>query len=180
MPTLTVWRYPTALGAQVGEIRLKALQQRGKLTVDEAMTVTWVPGTRRPHLSHLRDRSELLAGRSLLGGLLDLALRRSVYDREARIAVSHTFRRLRRAGVDPALLTFFRAELTAGTSALLVLSETPDIETIASGVAWGESALLHTELSADAVQALRDLVAALGRPESHTRRRPHGTASTAT
>ena len=162
MPTLTVWRYPTVLGAQVGEVRLNALQHRGKLTVEEAITVTWVRGTVRPHLSHLRDRGELLAGRTLLGCLLDLALRRSVYDREARIAISHTFRRLRRAGVDPALLSFFRAELTPGMSALLVLSDTPEIERIASAVAWGEAALLHTELSADALEALRDLVAAVG------------------
>jgi Protein of unknown function (DUF1269) len=45
VPTQTVWRYPTPLGVDAGELHLKALEERGALRVHDAVAVIWTPGT---------------------------------------------------------------------------------------------------------------------------------------
>ena len=79
MPSLTVWQYDTPMGAEAGEVRLKALQERGALTVHDAITVSWVPGAHQPHVGHLRHATSSAAGKgSVLGafvGMLVLAPR---------------------------------------------------------------------------------------------------------
>src|SRR4249919_3142000 len=54
MPTLTVWSYDSPMGAAAGYVRLSELRRRGAVRVEDAVTVTWVPGTHRPRVGHLR------------------------------------------------------------------------------------------------------------------------------
>ena len=70
MPTLTVWHYDTPMGAEAGEVRLKALQEHGALTVHDAVTVAWMPGAHQPHVGHFRHATSGAAGKgSVLGAL---------------------------------------------------------------------------------------------------------------
>ena len=54
MATLTVWHYPTPLGAKVGAVRVRALQGLEALEVLDAVTITWIPGAHQPRLSQGR------------------------------------------------------------------------------------------------------------------------------
>jgi hypothetical protein len=60
MPSVTVWLYPTAFGAETGEAHLTALVERGALVVHDAVAVSWVPSDPEPrvrHLGHLTARA---------------------------------------------------------------------------------------------------------------------------
>ena len=48
MVSLTVWRYPTPLGVDAGELRMKSLQEKQALTVHDAVAVIWMPGADAP------------------------------------------------------------------------------------------------------------------------------------
>ena len=169
MPTLTVWHYDTPLGAEAGEVRLKALQEHGALTVHDAMTVAWMPGAHEPHVGHFRHATSGAAGKgSVLGALVGMLVlapaagaagRRRSRGRRPTVA-GHRHRQ--------GFLEDVTAHLTPGTSAMLVLSSDADLDavraTVERGLARGDVVLLHAELADDAPAALRDLVEELGGP----------------
>ena len=43
MPSVTVWLFPTAFGAETGEAHLTGLVERGALVVHDAAAISWVP-----------------------------------------------------------------------------------------------------------------------------------------
>ena len=126
MATLTVWRYGTPLGAEAGEVRLRTLQDHGALTVHDAVTIAWLPGTHRPRVGYRRHAPVGAAVAHPRGG----------------------------RGIDQELLGGVISQLRPGTSALLVLSSDADLEEVRTaierGLARGDVALLHAELDHDA------------------------------
>jgi uncharacterized membrane protein len=167
MPTLTVWQYDTPMGAQAGEVRLKGLQERGALTVHDAITVAWVPGAHEPHVGHLRHATSSAAGKgSLLGALVGMLVLAPAAGAAAGAGVAAVAQRLRGTGIDQEFLEEVTAHLVPGKSALLVLSSDADLAAVRTaierGLARGDVVLLHAELDDDASAALRDLVRDLG------------------
>ena len=169
MPTLTVWHYDTPLGAEAGEVRLKALQEHGSLTVHDAVTVAWMPGAHEPHVGHFRHATSSAAGKgSVLGALVGMLVLAPAAGAVAGAGVAAVAQRLRGTGIDKAFLEDVTAHLTPGTSAMLVLSSDADLDavraTVERGLARGDVVLLRAELADDAPAALRDLVEELGGP----------------
>ena len=73
MASLTAWVYDRIMGATDAEVWLKDLQERGALTVHDAITLTWFPGAEEPQIGHLRHRTAGAAAKgSLIGGLLGI------------------------------------------------------------------------------------------------------------
>jgi uncharacterized membrane protein len=167
VPTLTVWQYDTPLGAEAGEVRLKALQERDALTVHDAITVAWMPGAHEPHVGHLRHATAGAAGKgSVLGALVGMLVLAPAAGAAAGAGVAAIAQRLRGTGIDQSFLEDVTSHLTPGTSALLVLSSDADPEVVRAaierGLARGDVVLLHAELDDDAPAALRDLVRDVG------------------
>jgi uncharacterized membrane protein len=167
MPTLTVWQYDTPMGAEAGEVRLKGLQERGALTVHDAITVAWVPGAHQPRVGHLRHATSSAAGKgSLLGALVGMLVLAPAAGAAAGAGVAAVAQRLRGTGIDQEFLEEVTSHLVPGTSALLVLSSDADLEAVRTaierGLARGDVVLLRAELDDDASAALRDLVRDLG------------------
>lgn len=171
MPTLTVWQYDTPMGAEAGEIRLKALHEHGALTVHDAITVTWVPGSHKPHVGHLRHATSSAAGKgSVLGAFVGMLVLAPAAGAAAGAGIAAIAQRLRGTGIDEDFLEEVTSHLVQGTSALLVLSSDADLDAVSTaierGLARGDVVLLHAELADDAPEAIRDLLADLGpRPD---------------
>jgi uncharacterized membrane protein len=161
--TLTVWLYDSAMGAAAGEVRLKDLQQQGAITVVDAVTVTWVPGAHEPRVGHLRHETTSAATRgSVLGALVGSLLLTPVVGAAAGAGIAALAQKVRGSGIDDAFLEELKANLSSGTSALLVLSSDADLDVVRPfverGLARGDVRLMHAWLPDDAPEALRTLV----------------------
>ncbi|MDF1605765.1 hypothetical protein [Nocardioides sp. YIM 152315] len=153
-PTLTVWAYDSPMGAAAGHVRLRELQRRGAVAVEDAITVTWVPGTHRPRIGHLRAPSP--RGGWVLGALVEVLLRPTFRDQVPTMAAA-----LEGTGVDERILGELRAAIAPGWSVLLVLSSgaDPDLAgaAIQRGLARGDVTMTYAVLAGDAVERLRSL-----------------------
>jgi len=161
--TLTVWHYDTAMGAAAGEVRLKDLQQQSAVRVVDAITVTWVPGADEPHLGHLlRQGPASIAKGSMLGVLVGTLFVTPVAGAMAGAGVEELAHRLRDTGIDQDFLEQVKGGISPGTSALLVLCDDADIETVREfverGLAPGDVRTMRAGLRDGAPDALRALV----------------------
>lgn len=165
-PTLTVWRYDTPLGAEAGERRLKGLQDRGHVTVHDAISVAWLPGAHEPRVGLLRHPTMAAAGS---GSVLEALVARLVLPSTAGARAAALAERLRGTGIDRAFLEDVTAQLTPGTSALLVLSSDADLEAVRPvverGLARADVVLRHAVLTERAPEALQALVSESGPDE---------------
>jgi uncharacterized membrane protein len=166
--TLTVWLYDSAFGAAAGEVRLKDLQQRGAVTVLDAVTITWMPGTHRPRVGHLRHQTSAAAAKgSVLGAFVGVLVLAPAVDGAAGAGVGALAQRLRGTGIDRQFLYELKDRLRPGCSALLVLSSDTDLDTvrpvIERGQARGDVTLMHASLPDGASAALVEILDAARR-----------------
>jgi uncharacterized membrane protein len=172
MPSLTVWRYDTPLGADAGGVRLKDLEQRGALRVHDAITVTWLKEEKQPRIGHLRHATSGAAGKgTLLGGLIGLVVLAPVAGAAAGAAIGAAAHRLRGTGIDRTLLQEVKDALKPGTSALVVLASDADLDAIRPFLDRHDSVLIHAELSADAPEMLASAIKRAGKGKPEPRKR---------
>ncbi len=167
-PTLTVWIYDSTLGAAAGEVRLKDLKDRNALQVHDAVTVTWMPGSHRPRIGHLRHETSAGATRSsVLGGLVSLIILEPA-DETGHASMVALAQRLLGLGIDLTFLESIKAQLVPETSALLVLSGHADLDevrpVIERGMARGDVALMHAQLPHGGLEILREAVRGVQKP----------------
>jgi uncharacterized membrane protein len=159
VPTLTVWRYPTPLGVDAGELHLKALEERGALRVHDAVAVIWMPGAERPVVRHLRHRLAGAAGRGTFwGALVGTLVLAPVAGAAAGAAAGAVAERLRSGGVDGRTVEELRNALAPGTSALFVITSDADPDVVGPVLAADEGTLIHAEMDDDTAEELRRLV----------------------
>lgn len=161
MTILTVWRYPTPLGARAGAVRVRALQGVKALEVLDAITITWIPGAHQPRLA--QGRNVLASGtpdRSVLAALVRaLPVEQAVDSRDP--TVSAVAQRLAGTGIDEPLLDEVVEHLSPGASMLMVLSGRMDLDVVRPAVERGLAegvSLLYAELPGDAMGLLRSVL----------------------
>ena len=162
-PALTVWIYDSALGAAAAEVRLRHLRDRRALEVHDAITVSWMPGSHRPRIGHLRHETSIVtARRSVLRGLVDLIFVPPAAGVAAGADLAALAHRLHGTGIDQAFLEGVKAHLHQESSALVVLSGDADLDVvrpvIERGLARGDVLLMHAQLPPNAPEMLRDAV----------------------
>ena len=159
-PALTVWIYESALGAAAAEVRLRSLRDRNALEVHDAITISWMPGSHRPRIGHLRHKTSTGAARgSVLGGLVGLIFLAPSEGVAAGAHLAGLAQRLRGTGIDQTFLEEVRAQLHPESSALLVLSGDADLDVvrpvIERGLIHGDVVLIHAQMPHDAPELLR-------------------------
>ena len=154
--TLTAWIYDSPMGAAAGEVRMWDLREHGVILVEDAVTVTWISGAHRPRIGHLRHPLGTAPGRgAVLPNIVRFLLRPSLDPSQ----LSKLARKLNGSGIDHHFLHEVRSALVPGTSALMVLSDTADLDdvrpAIERGLARGDVSLLHVWLARPALEILR-------------------------
>jgi uncharacterized membrane protein len=166
MTALTAWRYDTPFGAEAAAVRLKRLEERKVLTVHDAITIAWMPRAQEPVIGHLKHPTAASTGKgSVLGALVGMLVLAPVAGAALGAGVASVSARLRKSGIDEEFVRELGAQLTPGSSALLVLSSDGDLDEVRPAMERelerGDVVLLHAELSADApaaiVEAMDDL-----------------------
>lgn len=164
-PTLTAWVYDSSMGAAAGEVRLRELRLRDAVTLQDAVTVTWVHGAHRPRIGHLRhDTNPASPGGSVLGALAGRLLQPGPGTDPAGQLADH----LTGSGVDRAFLEELRTRMTPGSSTLLVLALDADLEAVRlvmeRGRARGDVLLLYRWLTPSGPRLLREALSRAAHP----------------
>ncbi|MFJ2755785.1 DUF1269 domain-containing protein [Nocardioides sp. NPDC087217] len=161
MASLTAWVYDRIMGASDAEVWLQDLQERGALTVHDAITLTWFPGADEPQIGHLRHRTTGAAAKgSLLGGLLGILVFNPVAGAVVGAASAAAVQRLRQAGIGDELLTEVTGHLGPGKSALVVLSSDGDPDAVAAAMKHGNPTLVYAELDEAVAEELKEILRA--------------------
>jgi len=158
MATLTVWRFPTAHGAEDAAEILRGLAKQELIKVHDAATVTWQADAKKPKTRQLHN----LAGAGALGGafwglLFGLIFFVPLLGLAVGAAAGALTGSLADVGIDDDFIKRVRAEITPGTSALFALTSDAVVDKVRDAFGETDAELLFTNLTDDQEKALRDV-----------------------
>ncbi|MFJ9683086.1 DUF1269 domain-containing protein [Streptomyces sp. NPDC101194] len=129
MSTLTVWKFPSAEGAERVETTLKSLQNEGLIKILDAAVVTW-PADRSK--SGTKQLINLVGAGALSGKPADI-------------------------GIDDDFIAEVKEKATPGTSALFLLTVNEAPDRIGAALPDGGAELLHSNLDTRSEARLREI-----------------------
>ncbi|MFE2912761.1 DUF1269 domain-containing protein [Kitasatospora indigofera] len=157
MATLTVWRFPTATGADEALEILKRLQRQEVIKVEDGAVVSWPADARKPRTRHLGDMTGMGAlGGAFWGFLLGAIFFVPVLGMAAGAASGALGGHLANLGIDDAFVQQVREKVTPGTSAVLVLTTDAVLDRIRPEFEGRHAELIRTNLSAEEEARLRE------------------------
>jgi uncharacterized membrane protein len=156
MSTLSVWRFDTPDGAENAVSTLTDLSRQKLITIHDAATVSWTPGSRKPKTRQLQD----LTGAGALGGafwgmLFGLLFLVPLLGAAIGAAAGALTGKLTDVGIDDTFIKQIREEITPGTSAMFVLTSDAVVDRVQQAFAGQRAELLHTNLSQQQEDTLR-------------------------
>lgn len=158
--TLTVWKFPSATGADTAVAALEDLQRRELITVQDAAVVAWPDGAKKPKTRQLRS----LAGIGALGGafwglLFGLLFFIPLLGAAVGAGLGAMSGSLTDIGIDDDFIEELRSKLTPGTSALFVLTSDAILDRIGDAFHGQSAELVSTNLSHEQEAKLREVFA---------------------
>ena len=160
MATLTVWKFPTALGAEQAEHTLEQLSKQELIKIHDAAIVSYPEGAKKPKTRQLNN----LTGAGALGGsfwgllfgliffvpLLGMAIGAGM----GALAGSMTD-----VGIDDDFIKAMRDEITPGTSALFVMTSDAVLDKVQEAFEGQPMELVRTNLSSEQEAKLQEVFA---------------------
>ena len=158
--TLTVWKFPTAGGAEVAEATLRDLQKQELIQVHDAAIVTYPEGARKPKTRQLAN----MTGAGALGGafwgmLFGLIFFIPLLGMAIGAGIGALTSSMTDVGIDDVFIRRMREEIQPGTSALFVLSSNAVVDRVREAFAGQQMVLVETNLSREQEDKLRDVFA---------------------
>lgn len=160
MATLTVWKFVDPEGATKAVEILEGLQKEQLITVQDAATVTWEEGKRKPKTNQLAS----LTGAGAMGGafwglLFGLLFFVPLLGMAVGAAAGALSGSMADVGIDDDFIASVRAQVTPGTSALFALTSDAVVDKVRDAFVGANAELIHTNLSADEEARLREVFA---------------------
>lgn len=158
MATLTVWKFPTADGAQEAVRTLEQLQSQELIKVHDAAVVSWPADKNKPRTRQLHN----LAGAGALGGafwgfLFGLIFFVPLFGLAIGAAAGALGGALTDVGIDDDFIKRVREKVTKGSSALFALTSDAVVERVREAFAGQQAELLETNLSKEEEDKLREV-----------------------
>jgi uncharacterized membrane protein len=157
MATLTVWKFPTALGAEQAEHTLEQLAKEELIKVHDAAIVSFPEGAKKPKTKQLQN---MTAGGALGGSFWGLLFGLIFFVPLLGMAVGAGMGALTGAmtdvGIDDDFIRATRDQITPGTSALFLMSSDAVLDKVKDAFAGQSSELVRTNLSDEQEAALRE------------------------
>ena len=158
MATLTVWKFPTPLGAEQAEHTLEQLSKQELIKIHDAAIVSFPEGAKKPKTKQLNN---LTAGGALGGSFWGLLFGLIFFVPLLGLAVGAAMGALSGSmadvGIDDDFIRTMRDEITPGTSALFVMSSDAVIDKVQAAFEGQPMQLVQTNLSSDEESKLRDV-----------------------
>ncbi|MGY1604764.1 DUF1269 domain-containing protein [Geodermatophilus sp. SYSU D00815] len=158
MATMTVWKFPTADGAEIAEMTLEDLQRQELIQIHDAALVTYPEGARKPKTKQLSG----LAGAGALGGafwgfLFGLIFFVPLLGMAIGAGIGALTGSLTDVGIDDSFIRRVRDEIQPGTSALFVLSSGAVVDRVKEAFAGQHMVLVESNLSREQEDKLREV-----------------------
>jgi len=156
--TMTVWKFPTANGADAAEMTLKDLQTRELIQIHDAAIVSYPEGARKPKIKQLAS----LTGAGAMGGafwgmLFGLIFFVPLLGMAIGAGIGALTGSLSDVGIDDDFIRRMRDEIQPGTSALFVLSSGAVIDKVREAFDGQPMVLVETNLTHEEEEKLRDV-----------------------
>lgn len=160
MATLTVWKFPTADGADSAVSTLQSLEKQQLINLHDAATVSWEPGAKKPRTNQLHN----LVGSGAMGGmfwgmLFGLIFFVPLLGAALGAAMGAASGSLADVGIDDDFVKRIRNEITPGTSALFAMTSDAVLDKVHDAFSGHQAELIQTNLSDDQEKALREVFA---------------------
>jgi uncharacterized membrane protein len=157
MATLTVWKFPTASGADEAVRTLEQLQSQELVNVQDAAVVSWPADKKKPRTRQLSS----MTGPGALGGafwgfLFGLIFLVPILGLAVGAAAGAIGGSMANVGIDDNFIKRIRAEVTPGTSALFALTSDAVLERVREAFGDFQAELLETNLSSEDEDKLRE------------------------
>jgi uncharacterized membrane protein len=157
MATLTVWKFPTAEGAEDAVKTLEQLQSQELIQVHDAAVVSWPRDKKQPRTKQLHN----LAGAGALGGafwglLFGLIFFVPLFGLAIGAAAGAIGGSMANVGIDDNFIKRIREQVTPGSSALFALTSGAVFDKVSAAFSGHDAELLETNLSDDEEKRLRE------------------------
>jgi uncharacterized membrane protein len=158
--TLTVWKFDDAEAADKAVSTLEGLAKQQLITVQDAATVSWPSGAKKPKTRQLHG----LAGAGALGGafwgmLFGLLFFVPLLGMAVGAAMGALTGSLSDVGIDDDFIKRARDEITPGSSALFLMSSGAVVDKVRDAFRSDRPELVSTNLSDSQERALREVFA---------------------
>ncbi|TWD80067.1 putative membrane protein [Kribbella amoyensis] len=158
MATLTVWKFPTAQGAEEAKETLQRLQKEELIQIHDAAIVYWQEGAKKPKTRQLHN----MAGAGALGGafwgmLFGLIFFVPLLGAAIGAAAGALAGSLSDVGIDDDFIASVRSKVTPGTSALFVMTSGAVMDKVEEAFKGHHAELLKTNLSGEQEAKLREV-----------------------
>ena len=157
MAALTVWRFDTPDGAERAEAILLRMAREGDIGIQDAATVSWAPGVRKPRTRHLTDLTGERAGWGAFWGFLfGLLFFVPLLGTAVGAGVGALAGHFADTGIDRDFIRSVQDKVTEGTSALFLLSDHAAMGRVKLEFVGMNPELISTDLSEEQEQRLRE------------------------
>ena len=157
MATLTVWKFATPEGADQAEATLASLSKQELIKIEDAATVSWAAGKKKPKTRQLHNLAGLGALDGAFWGLLfGLIFFIPLFGLAIGAAAGAIGGSMADVGIDDDLINNVRAQITPGTSALFLMSSDAVMDRVHEAFEGVDMQLISTNLSHDAEAKLRE------------------------
>ena len=156
-----MWRFDTTDGAGTAADILADLERDGVVVIQDAATVEWEVGKRKPKTRQLTNTTVAGAlGGGFWGLLFGMIFFVPLLGAAIGAATGAITGSLTDVGIDDRFINKIRDQVTPGTSALFVLTSDADVDRIAQGFVGGpQGELIQTDLTPEQEAALREIFA---------------------
>jgi uncharacterized membrane protein len=159
MATLTVLKFPTAEGAETMLYTLQNLQKQQLIQIEDGAIVTWPVGAKKPKTRQLSEATG--TGIGALGGafwglLFGLLFFVPIFGMAVGAAIGALVGHYANYGIDQDFINQVRSKVTAGTSALFLLTSGAVVDKVAAAVKGQQFEIIQTNLSAEQEKQLRE------------------------
>jgi uncharacterized membrane protein len=159
MATLTVLKFPTAMGAEEMLQTLQNLQKQQLIQIEDGAIVSWPVGAKAPKTRQLSEAAATSAG--ALGGafwgmLFGLLFFVPFFGLAVGAAMGALAGHFAHYGIDENFINQVRSQITEGTSALFLLTSKAVLDKVAEAVKDKKFELISTNLSKEQEDQLRE------------------------
>jgi len=161
MATMTVWKFPSAEGAEYAAETLKNLQEKELIKVHDAAIVSFPEGAKKPKTRQLSGLTAAGAlGGAFWGMLFGLIFFVPLLCLAVGAGIGALAGGMSDVGIDDDFIRQMRAEIQPGTSALFVLSSDAVVDKVQEAFEGQPMVLVESNLSHDEEAKLHEVFAA--------------------